>query len=67
MADRIVYKSMPNDKRAVCNAKMATIKDGKRIVRTYRSGEPLIGEVPTNDDAPPFTGYVRGWFKKSKK
>lgn len=49
--------------RAICNAKIATIHNGQRIVRQYESNERLIGTVADND-APPFTGYVRGWFKK---
>lgn len=33
------------------------------MVRQYESNERLIGTIADND-APPFTGYVRGWFKK---
>lgn len=43
----------------------ATIHNGKRIVRNYESGEPLVGRIP-EPDAPPFTGYVRGWFEGRK-
>lgn len=38
-----------NDRRAVCNAKIATNLNGKRFVKAYRSGEPLVGEL-SNDD-----------------
>lgn len=57
---------IPNNQRAVASGKIATIHNGKRIVRNYESGEPLVGKIP-EPDAPPFTGYVRGWFEKEKK
>jgi len=49
--------------RAICTAKIATIHNGQRIVRQYESNERPIGTIADND-APPFTGYVRGWFGK---
>lgn len=56
-------KTKQTEYKAITNAKIATIYQGKRIVRFYRSGEKLVGKLP-QDDAPPFTGYVRDWFKK---
>lgn len=61
MANQRQY--IPNDKRAVINGRIATYKNGKRIIATYKSGDPLQGDHP-EDDAPPFTGYVRGFGKK---
>lgn len=59
---------IPNKCRAVDSAKIVTYKNGKRIVRRYQSGEQLVGDVYTpDDDRPPFTGYVRNWFKKEQK
>lgn len=49
--------------RAIANAKIVTIDKGQRVIREYKSGEKLKGRLP-QDDAPPYTGYVRGWFKK---
>lgn len=57
---------VPNSKRAVTNGKIATTLNGNRFVRAYQSGEQLVGDLPAND-APPYTGYVRGWFKKKGK
>jgi hypothetical protein len=59
-------ESIPNSQRAICNGKIATIHKGQRIVQAYQSGQQLVGSIPDND-APPFTGYVRGWFRKGKK
>lgn len=56
-------KYIPNKARAVENARIVTMHRGKRIVKEYKSGEPLVGTPLDNDDAPPFTGYVRGWFQ----
>lgn len=53
---------VPNSARAVTNGHIVTIYQGKRIVRYYTSGQPLVGRIP-EDEAPPFTGYVRGWFQ----
>lgn len=59
---------IPNRARAVTTGRIATIKDGKRMVRNYQSGEKLVGEVYTpDDDRPPFTGYVRNWFRKETR
>lgn len=55
---------MPNRKRAIVSGKIATIYEGRRLVRVYESGQPLVGEIP-QDNLPPFTGYVRG-FNKGK-
>lgn len=52
-----------NSQRAICNAKIATIHNGQRMVRQYESNERLIGTI-ADTDAQPFTGYVRGWFRK---
>lgn len=53
-------KYIPNSRRAVITGKIATIHNGKRVVRSYNSGEPLVGK-PLEIEAPPFTGYVRGF------
>lgn len=50
-------------RRAITNAAIATIYQGKRVVREYKSGERLLGEIESHD-APPFTGFVRGYGKK---
>lgn len=55
-------RKIKNCERAIVTGKIATIQDGKRVVNTYTSGEPLKGKLP-EDDAPPFTGFVRGWFR----
>lgn len=34
-----------NRDRAICPTNIATVKDGKRIVRRYYSGEPLDGII----------------------
>lgn len=39
-------KKIPNNQRAICNGKIATIHNGRRIVRIYQSGEPLVGFSP---------------------
>lgn len=57
---------VPNKHRAVATAKIATIKNGRRVIRDYKSGDALVGHIP-EDDAPPFTGFVRGWFKEREK
>lgn len=49
------HESVPNSQRAICNGKIATIKNGRRIVRVYQSGAKLDGEIP-EPDAPPYTG-----------
>ena len=59
-------KYIPNADRAVCNAKIATVNKGERVVKTYHSSQPLEGKVP-EPDAPPFTGFVRGWFRGEKR
>ena len=56
---------MKNSQRAVANATIVTVQHGQRIVRQYQSGEPLVGRIP-QDDAPPFTGFVRGFGSKKK-
>ena len=38
-------KYIPNKDRAICNAKVATVYKGKRIVQAYKSGEPLKGKI----------------------
>jgi hypothetical protein len=55
---------MKNSQRAITNATIATVKNGQRVVRKYQSGERLVGRIP-EDDAPPFTGYVLGWFRNT--
>lgn len=57
---------MLNKNRAIISGRIATIKNGKRIITAYKSGEPLQGFIPDND-APPFTGFVRGWFRSTGK
>lgn len=58
---------IPNSKRAAISGKIVTVHQGKRLVREYESGEPLVGKL-IEDNAPPFTGFVRGWFQgKGKK
>ena len=54
---------MKNSDRAIINGTIATVVNGRRVVRTYESGEKLVGRIP-RDDAPAFTGYVRGFGKK---
>ena len=44
--------------RAIISGRIATIKNGKRIVKRYNSGEKLEGEIII-EDTPPFTGFVR--------
>jgi hypothetical protein len=56
-------KPIPNKSRAIVAGKIATVYKGQRIVKSYNSGQPLTGKIP-EDDAPPFTGFVRGWFRK---
>lgn len=51
-------KYIPNKKRAIVSGKIATVYQGVRIVREYRSGERLIGELE-QDNAHRYTGYVR--------
>lgn len=58
-------KKIGNGQRAADTARIVTIKDGRRIIRHYDSGEELHGTLEQND-APPFTGYVRGWFRKDR-
>ena len=58
-------QNVPNARRAITNANIATVYYGKRIVREYRSGERLVGNIE-GDNAPPFTGFVRGFGKKKK-
>lgn len=57
--------STPNAVRAITNAKIATVVDGKRHVQKYSSGDLLVGRLE-NNDAPPFTGYVRNYGKGKK-
>lgn len=59
-------RPIPNKARAIESARIATIHNGKRIVRQYQSGEPLVGQ-PLENDGPPFNGYVRGWFQGGAK
>lgn len=54
---------IPNKHRAIITGKIATYHNGKRIVRRYQSGEPLIGTLQSND-CPPYTGYVRNFGKR---
>lgn len=56
---------MKNAQRAIITGTIVTIQNGKRVVKQYRSGQKLVGRI-MDDDAPPFTGYVRGWFKQQK-
>lgn len=58
-------KYIPNSRRAVADAMIATIYKGKRIIRKYRSGEPLIGRIQEWNE-PRYTGFVRGYGKKVK-
>lgn len=51
---------MKNSERAVASATIVTVANGQRIIRKYESGEKLVGCIP-QDDAPPFTGFVRGF------
>lgn len=50
---------------AIITGKIATIKDGKRVINEYQSGDKLIGIIPI-DDTPKYTGYVRGYNKHGK-
>lgn len=59
-------KRLKNAERAITNGRIVTIKDGRRIVKTYSSGDPLDG-VLDQDNAPPFTGFVRDFGKRIKK
>lgn len=54
------------NKYAITHGRIATTHKGKRIIREYQSGEKLVGEIQESD-APPFTGFVRGWFGEGKK
>lgn len=47
VAGRVVYKqpAVGNERRAICNAKIATVKGDRRIIREYKSGEPLVGRI----------------------
>jgi len=36
--------------RAICDAQIATIYQGKRIVRRYLSGQPLMGRLAERID-----------------
>lgn len=40
-----MWTYIPNKDRAITNAKIATVLDGKRLVKKYRSGEPLKGKI----------------------
>lgn len=51
--------------RAAISGKIATIKNGKRIVQKYESGEKLNGVIVI-DDTPKYTGYVRDYGKQGK-
>lgn len=39
-------KPIPNKERAICDGKIATYCNGRRVVNFYRSGQPLVGKVP---------------------
>lgn len=56
---------MMNKDRAIINGKIATIKDGQRIVTKYQSGEKLVGEIK-EEAYFPYTGYVRGFGKRKR-
>lgn len=53
-------------RHAVTDAAYATIYQGRRLVREYKSGDRLVGQIECDDSAPPFTGFVRGFGKKKK-
>ena len=57
---------LPNNCRAIVSGTIVTVDRGRRVVREYSSGEPLQGEIP-EDDAPPFTGFVRGFGQRKKR
>ena len=59
-----MQKNQPQ-RHAITDAAYATIYHGRRLVREYKSGERLVGQLQ-HDDAPPFTGFVRGFGKKRK-
>lgn len=50
---------------AIISGKIATIKNGRRIVQKYESGEKLNGVILI-DDTPRYTGYVRDYGKQGK-
>lgn len=52
-------RALPNRCRAIISGKIATIYKGRRIVREYESGQPLVGRF-AGSNAPPYTGFVRG-------
>lgn len=39
-----------NKERAICDARIATIHQGRRIVLQYRSGQPLVGRLAARAD-----------------
>lgn len=43
-------KTLRDISRAICDARIATIHQGKRIVMQYYSGQPLIGRLPERAD-----------------
>jgi len=38
-------KYVPNKHRAIVNGYIATVYKGKRIIKSYKSGEPLQGRL----------------------
>lgn len=36
--------------RAICDAMIATVHHGRRIVQKYRSGQPLVGRLAERAD-----------------
>lgn len=37
-------------RRAICDARIATIYQGRRVVMQYYSGQPLVGRLPERAD-----------------
>lgn len=38
-------KKLPNHRRAIIDGTIATVYQGKRIIKMYKSGEPLQGRI----------------------
>lgn len=45
-------KYIPNKNRAVISGKIAVIRNGRRYIEFYKSGEPLRGKIEYTDVQP---------------
>ena len=45
MHSSVKDKFNPKERYAICDAKFATIYNGRRVVNFYRSGQPLTGQM----------------------